>query len=103
MRPKLHPARQPRGKAWLYCRLCDVELRKTDRLLHEEEELHARLASAVEREDLLDRLIPYQCPGRVYFHYPGAAMLDNLLYDSVAAALGRRMDRGVSPAARPGR
>jgi hypothetical protein len=104
MRPNLYPARKPRGKDWLYCRLCNVELRRAERLQHDSEEPHRSLAAAYRREELLDEVIPYRCPGRVFFFYPGAARLDNLLYDAArAAAQGRRMDRGVSPAARPGR
>lgn len=101
--PRLLPPRQPRGKNWLYCRLCNADVRVADRPTHETEEQHRRRALQFKREELLDRLIPYRCPGTIYFHYPGAARLDNLLYDSAAAAPGRRLDRGVSPAAQLGR
>jgi hypothetical protein len=103
MRPVLHPPRQPKGKDWLYCRLCDTDLLRSHKFEHEQEEPHRSLQGAFQREELLDSVIPYSCPGRIRFFYPGAARLDNLLYDAGrAAAQGRRMDRGVSPAARYG-
>lgn len=83
---RLHPPRQPRGKNWLYCRLCDLDVRKTDRLEHDHDDDHLRLMRAFRTSELLDRLVPNPCPGKVYFHAPWAAVIDNILYDAEAAA-----------------
>lgn len=90
MKPFLHPARQPKGPNWLYCRLCDVELRKTERESHDADEQHAtRLRAMQAWEDIDAATGHYRCPGPLGWYFdPGVARLENLLYD--AAALQRK-------------
>lgn len=78
---RLHPARRPKGKNWLYCRLCDVEIPASDQEAHDASEPHRSLAAAFLREEAIRRLVPYSCPGW-NLSAPDAAMLDNLLYDA---------------------
>lgn len=101
-KPFVHPRRQPRGKKYLYCRLCDVELLAVDRMNHDSAEPHASLIRALKAwEDIDAATGGYRCPGRVYYFEPWAALVDNILYDGRAL---QRMgavvaDRGVSPTA----
>lgn len=98
----LFPARQPKSDKWLYCRLCDVEVRVSERAAHDEEEQHAKRLMAFEAWEVIDRATGrYRCPGPCgWFFDPSVAILDNLLYDVLALQRrGHRMDRGVSPVA----